>query len=53
MLANSDKYNNVKVSELESIDITQITIKLIFTELAVPQIEEDSNYIKEDKILVG
>ena len=43
-ITKSDKYNNVKVSELEkkieSIDITQRTMNLIFTKLPEPQIEE-------------
>ena len=52
----SDKYNNVKVSELEkkieSIDIPQRTTNLIFTKLSEPQIETGENYVTEEKRLV-
>ena len=55
-ITKSDKYNNVKVSELEkkieSIDITQRTMNLIFTKLLEPQIESGRNYVTEEKRLV-
>ena len=55
-ITKSDKYNNVKVSELdkkiESIDITQRTMNLIFTKLPEPQIEAGGNYVTEEKRLV-
>ena len=55
-ITKSDKYNNVKVSELEkkieSIDITQRTMNLIFTKLSEPQIEEGGNYVTEERRLV-
>ena len=55
-ITKSDKYNNVKVSELEkkieSIDITQRTMNLIFTKLPEPQIEAGGNYVTEERRLV-
>ena len=55
-ITKSDKYNNVKVSELEkkieSIDITQRTMNLIFTKLSEPQIEAGGNYVTEERRLV-
>ena len=55
-ITNSDKYNNVKASvlekKIESIDITQRTINVIFTKLPEPQIEEGGNYVIEEKTLV-
>ena len=55
-ITKSDRYNNVKVSELEkkieSIDTTQRTMNLIFTKLPEPQFEAGENYVTEEKRLV-
>ena len=48
--------NNAKVSELEkkieSIDITQRTMNLIFTKLPESQIEAGGNYVTEERRFV-